>query len=128
MRNKFGVSYILIFTALLCLVPDSACLAVSSKIVRHKSSADLLKGEAEKLVIGSRGTIQLGRAAETPIEDFEDFEDVWSINSIVVSGGTVYFGTSPNGGIYKYSLNKLSKIYPLDEDNDSDEKDSDERR
>jgi hypothetical protein len=126
MRNKFGVSYILIFAALLCLVPDSACLAVSSKIVRHKSSADLLKGEAEKLVIGSRGTIQLGRAAETPIEDFEDFEDVWSINSIVVSGGTVYFGTSPNGGIYKYSLNKLSKIYPLDEDNDSDEKDSDD--
>ena len=126
MRNKFGVSYILIFTALLCLVPDSACLAVSSKIVRHKSSADLLKGEAEKLVIGSRGTIQLGRAAETPIEDFEDFEDVWSINSIVVSGGTVYFGTSPNGGIYKYSLNKLSKIYPLDEDNDPDEKDSDD--
>jgi len=127
MRNKFGVSYILIFTALLCLVSGSACLAVSSKITRHKSSADLLKGEAEKLVIGSRGTIQLGRAAETPIEDFEDFEDVWSINSIVVSGGTVYFGTSPNGGIYKYSLNKLSKIYPLDEDNDSDEKDSEDK-
>jgi hypothetical protein len=117
MRNKFGVSYILIFTALLCLVPGSVCLAVSSKIVRHASSADLLKGKAEKLVIGSRGTIQLGRAAETPVEEFEDFEDVWSINSIVVSGGTVYFGTSPNGGIYKYSLNKLSKIYPLDEDN-----------
>ena len=126
MRNKFGVSYILIFTALLFMISGSACWAVSSKITRHKSSADLLKGEAEKLVIGSRGTIQLGRAAETPIEDFEDFEDVWSINSIVVSGGTVYFGTSPNGGIYKYSLNKLSKIYPLDEDNDSDEKDSDD--
>ncbi|MDT8300373.1 MAG: hypothetical protein RQ760_02745 [Sedimentisphaerales bacterium] len=123
MRNKFGVSYILIFTALLCLVPDSACLAVSSKIVRHQSSADLLKGKAEKLVIGSRGTIQLGRAAETPIEDFEDFEDVWSINCIVVSGGTVYFGTSPNGGIYKYSLKTLSKIYPLDED-DEDNDDS----
>jgi hypothetical protein len=117
MRNKFGVSYILIFTALLCLVPGTASLAVSSKITRHKSSADLLKGKAEKLVIGSRGTIQLGRAAETPVEEFEDFEDVWSINSIVVSGGAVYFGTSPNGGIYKFSLNKLSKIYPLDEDN-----------
>lgn len=124
MRNKFGVSYILIFTALLCLVPDSACLAVTSKIVRHQSSADLLKGKAEKLVIGSRGTIQLGRAAETPIEGFEDFEDVWSINSIVVSGGAVYFGTSPNGGIYKYSLNTLSKIYPLDKDNDADKNNS----
>ena len=126
MRNKFGVSCILTFTVLLCFVSGSACLAVSSKIVRHESSADLLKGKAEGLVIGSRGTIQLGRAAETPVEEFEDFEDVWSINSIVVSGGTVYFGTSPNGGIYKYSLNKLTKIYPLDEDNDSDEKDSDD--
>jgi hypothetical protein len=80
-----------------------------------------LKGKAEGLVISSRGTIQLGRAAETPVEDFEDFEDVWSINSIVVSGGAVYFGTSPNGGIYKYSLNKLTKIYPVDEDNNPDE-------
>jgi len=117
MRNKFGVSCILILTALLCMISDSDCLAVSSKITRHASSADLLKGKAEKLVIGSRGTIQLGRAAETPVEEFEDFNDVWSINSIVVSGGAVYFGTSPNGGIYKFSLNKLSKIYPLDEDN-----------
>ena len=124
MRNKFGVSCILTFTVLLCLVQASACLAVSSKIVRHKSSADLLKGKAEGLVIDSRGTIQLGRAAETPVEEFEDFEDVWSINSIIISGGAVYFGTSPNGGIYKYSLNKLSKIYPSDEDNDPDEDDS----
>jgi hypothetical protein len=117
MRNKFGVSCILIFTALLCMISGSDCLAVSSMITRHASSADLLKGKAEKLVIGSRGTIQLGRAAETPVEEFEDFDDVWSINSIVVSGGAVYFGTSPNGSIYKFSLNKLSKIYPLDEDN-----------
>ena len=124
MRNKFGVICILIFTALLFMVPEPACLAVSSKIVRHKSSTDLLKGKAEELVIGSRGTIQLGRAAETPIEDFEDFEDVWSINSIVISGGAVYFGTSPNGGIYKYSLNKLSKIYPSDTDNKPAEKKS----
>ena len=127
MRNKFGVSCILIFTALLCMVPGSACLAVSSKIVRHQSSADLLKGKAEGLVIGSRGTIQLGRSAQTPVEEFEDFEDVWSINSIVVSGGAVYFGTSPNGGIYKYSLNKLSKIYPLDEDNDPEENDPNDK-
>ncbi len=124
MRNKFGVSCILTFTALFCLVPSSACLAVNSKIVRHESSADLLKGKAEGLVIGSRGTIQLGRAAETPVEEFEDFDDVWSINSIVISGGAVYFGTSPNGGIYKYSLNKLSKIYPSDEDNNTAENES----
>ncbi|MBN1804850.1 MAG: hypothetical protein JW837_06335 [Sedimentisphaerales bacterium] len=114
MRDKIGVICLLTFTAL-HVIPGPACLAVNSKIIRHKSSTDLLKGKAEGLVISSRGTIQLGRAAETPVEEFEGFEDVWSINSIVVSGGIIYFGTSPNGGIYKYSLNKLSKIYPLDD-------------
>jgi hypothetical protein len=72
----------------------------------------LLKGQAEDVVVSSRGTIELGRAAEVLIKEFEGFKDVWSVNTIVVSGGTVYFGTSPNGGIYKYSLNKLTKIYP----------------
>ena len=98
------------------LVLGSACLAVSSKVTRHESSADLLKGKTKDVVIGSRGTIQLGRAAEVLIENFKDFEDVWSINSIVISGGTIYFGTSPNGGIYKYSLNELKKIYPVESD------------
>ena len=113
MRNRFHRQrtrlYRVSFAALLCLVLSSASLAVSSKITRHKSSADLLKGETEDVVIGSRGTIQLGRTGEAMVEEFED---VWSINSIVESGGTVYLGTSPNGGIYKYSLGKLTKIYP----------------
>jgi hypothetical protein len=112
---KFRVNYRIILTILLCLVLSTACLAVSSKVVRHTSSSDLLKGQTEGVVIGSRGTIQLGRAAETLLEEAEDIGDVWSINSIVVSGGTVYFGTSPNGGIYKYSLNRLTKIYPQQE-------------
>jgi hypothetical protein len=111
------------------LILSSACFAVNSKVTRHTSSADLQKGQVEKVVIGSRGTIQLGRAAKPLIypmrydktlshgvKEFEGFDDVWSINCIVVSGGTVYFGTSPNGGIYKYSLNKLTKLYPQDGD------------
>ncbi len=132
MRDKFHLNCRLTFAVLVCLVLSSACSAVSSKITRHTSSSDLLKGQAEGTVIGSRGTIQLGRAAEELIEELEGFEDVWSINSMVVSGGTVYFGTSPNGGIYKYSLNKLTKIYPLESEqsqakkkpNDANEPDS----
>ena len=118
MRDKFHVNCRLTFTALLCLSLSSACLAVNTKVTRHTSSSDLLKGQSEEIVISSRGTIQLGRSAETQVEkkEFDDLGNVWSINSIVVSGGTVYFGTSPNGGIYKYSLNKLTKIYPLEED------------
>jgi len=110
MRDKFHLGCKLTFAALVCLVLSSACLAVSSKITRHTSSSDLLKGQAEGVVVSSRGTIELGQAAEVLIKEFEGFKDVWSVNTIVVSGGTVYFGTSPNGGIYKYSLNKLTKI------------------
>ena len=116
MRDKLGLNCKLIHAALLCLFLSSVCSAVSSKITRHNSSSDLLKGRAEKVVIGSRGTIQLSRAAESLIKEFKSFDDVWSINSIVLSGGTVYFGTSPNGGIYKSNLNKLTKIYPLNAD------------
>lgn len=111
---------------MLCLFFSSACLAVSSKVTRHTSSSDLVKGRTEKVVIGSRGTIQLSRAAESLIKEFKSFDDVWSINSIVISGGTVYFGTSPNGGIYKYNLNKLAKIYPLDADRAQSEKKQDD--
>ncbi len=112
MRDKSDFGSTFIFAALLCLVAGSVCSAVSSKVTRHRSSSDLLKGEAERVIIGSRGTLQLGRAAESVIKEFKDFADVWSVNSIVLSGGTIYFGTSPNGGIYKYSLNKVTKIYP----------------
>ncbi|MHC4509451.1 MAG: hypothetical protein ACYTAO_10920 [Planctomycetota bacterium] len=116
MRNKSDVVFRFIFAALLCLVLGSVCSAVSSKVTRHTSSSDLLKGKAEHIVIGSRGTIQLGRSAESVIKEFKGFADVWSVNSVVLSGGTIYFGTSPNGGIYKYSLNKVTKIYPPETD------------
>jgi len=79
-----------------------------------------LKGKVKNVVIGSRGTIELGRAARALVEEFEELEDVWSINSIVVSGGTVYFGTSPNGGIYKYSLDKLKRIYPTESETEEE--------
>ncbi|MCK4886451.1 MAG: hypothetical protein KAS96_03625 [Planctomycetes bacterium] len=86
-------------------------LAVNSQITRQSSSVDLLKGTTENVVISSQGTITLGRVRE---QIAEEFEDVWSINCIALSGSTVFVGTSPNGGIYKYSLGKLTKIYPED--------------
>lgn len=111
MNDKFHVNYtvVLLMIALLCSVLSSPSLAVTSKITRHAGSSDLLKGKIENVVVDSRGTIKLSSDWETVVDEFED---VWSINSIVVSGGTVYVGTSPNGGIYKYSLGQLTKIYP----------------
>jgi hypothetical protein len=112
MRKRSVFNFMCFSIVSLCLALSSICLAVTSKVVRHTSGADLLKGRAEKVIIGSRGTIQLGRAGETLVDRFQSFNDVWSVNSIVVSGGTVYFGTSPNGAIYKYSISRLKRIYP----------------
>jgi len=128
MRDKFCPGCKLIFAVLLGLTLSSLCSAVSSKVVRHRSSSDLLKGNVRKVVVSSRGTIQLGRAAEAMTGDFDGFADVWSINSIVADGDTIYFGTSPNGGIYKYASGKLTKIYPLEEveDEPTDEPDPEE--
>jgi outer membrane protein assembly factor BamB len=94
------------------ILSASVALAVTSKVTRQASSKDLLKGKTEGVVVTSRGTIQLGRAAKVLATEFED---VWSVNSIVVSGGTIFIGTSPNGHVYKYSLGKLTKIYPTEE-------------
>ncbi|MEE9370936.1 MAG: hypothetical protein V3W45_05630, partial [Sedimentisphaerales bacterium] len=95
-----------VFSFLLLSLFGPYCWAVTSKITRHTSAVDLLKGETEDIVVGSKGTLQLGRAAELLVGELED---VWSINSIVIKDGTVYLGTSPNGGIYEYRLGKLTK-------------------
>ena len=89
----------------------SQSLAVTSRIYRHTTGSDFLKGKAEQILISSRGTMQLGRAAERLTEPFDQ---VWSVNSIVISGGAIYFGTSPNGGIYRYDFGALTQLYPLD--------------
>ncbi len=106
-KNRRSAAAVLLSVALL----TSVASAVTSKITRHASSKDLLAGESTGVIVTSRGTIQLGRAAKTLAGEFDG---VWSVNSIVVSGGTIFLGTSPNGHIYKYSLGALSKIYPLD--------------
>ncbi len=116
---------------LLGLLAQADCLAVTSKVTRHSSSEDFLKGRTKDVVVGSEGTLQLGRAAEVIVEKFEaanakrSVSEPWSVNSIAVSGGTVYLGTSPNGGIYRYSLGKLTKIYPPESEESENTKPAD---
>ena len=66
----------LMLTAVLLACP---AWAVTSKITRQSRSKDLLQGKTEDVVISSRGTIQLGRAAKVLATEFDD---VWSVNSI----------------------------------------------
>lgn len=100
-----------LFTFAFLFFSFSPCPAVNSKVTRQNTIADFQKGKPEDVVIGSQGTLQLGRASEVPAEKIED---VWSINCIVVNDGSVFLGTSPNGEVYKYSMGKLTRIYPLE--------------
>lgn len=108
-RNWKAIAVALLSIALFA----SSGQAVTSKVTRQASSKDLLAGETDGVIVTSRGTIQLGRAAKVLASEFEN---VWSVSSIVVSGGTIFIGTSPNGNIYKYRLDKLTKIYPPEEE------------
>ena len=83
--------------------------AITSKITRQSTSKELLQGKTDGVLVTSRGNIQLGRAAKVLATELKD---AWAINSIAVSGSTVYLGTSPNGIIYKYHLDKLTRLYP----------------
>ena len=107
MRSK--TLYFSLFTFAFLFFSFSPCPAVNSKVTRQSTIADFQKGKPDDVVIGSQGTLQLGRASEVPAEKIED---VWSINCIVVSDGSVFLGTSPNGEVYKYSMGKLARIYP----------------
>ncbi|MHC4759072.1 MAG: hypothetical protein ACYTE8_10475, partial [Planctomycetota bacterium] len=119
----------------ICFIPET-CLAVTSKITRHNTYEYFSKGETKNVIIDSKGTVKLGLSAETIIEDFTktdisgDYKP-WSINSIVASSRAIYIGTSPNGGIYKYSMGRISKIYPKEDENNEEsqkETESDEEQ
>ena len=86
--------------------------AVTSQLHRHSSESDLSEGKNDNVIIDSRGTLRLGHSAEVLKEDFKN---IWSINSILTMGSTVYFSTSPNGGIFRYSFGEFTQLYPQHE-------------
>ncbi|MBN1457236.1 MAG: hypothetical protein JW912_05235, partial [Sedimentisphaerales bacterium] len=94
----------------------AACLngltfAVTSKIERHTSAEDFLKGKTDNTSVDSDGTIRLSRQAE-PIKLGKLLDNAWSINSIAAAEkNTVYLGTSPNGRIIKYKNGNAAVLY-----------------
>jgi len=119
-----------LFFLFLLFFHSADCLAVTSKVVRQSSGEQLVKGEAEDVIVSSDGTIQLGRAAEVLVGKFEQHgsdpnaggvdTQPWSINCISVGADAIYVGTSPDGGIYKYSLGELTKIYSAEPDKEDE--------
>ncbi len=121
---RLCVSVCLLVLFFLAWLPVSVCRGVTSKVTRHSSNQDFLKGEVNDVVIGSRGTIQLGRSAEVLVKQFDD---VWSINSIVVIGDEVYVGTSPNGGVYAFgAAGELKEVYSGRPGKEQQKRESDE--
>ena len=106
--TKRFIFSIAVYAVVLLLGIASVTLAVTSKVTYQNTAEELLKGRAENIIISSKGTLKLGRAWERLTKDFND---VWSINCIAASGGKIYIGTSPNGGIYRYSLGKTEPVY-----------------
>ena len=107
MRHKFCL------TVLAVLMIEVCGFAVTSKVMRQSTGAELLKGKADDVIISSEGTIKLGKSAEVLLEDFGDETQPWSINCMAVTKDGIYIGTSPDGQVFRYSKNKLVKIYPL---------------
>ena len=101
-----------LYPVFVILAAACTCSAVTSKIIRHKTFDDFSKGKLQDTIISSRGTISLAAASQVLAQDFND---VWSINSIACKDDdSVYIGTSPNGRIYKYKDGKTVCIYPPD--------------
>jgi len=103
--------------AILTGILSNASYGITTKIHRHTTASDFLAGEPNDVIISSQGTIELGPASQLLADDFED---VWSINSIAANGTTVYLGTSPNGGVYKYRMGRITRIYPEDNENQTE--------
>ncbi|MCK4998795.1 MAG: hypothetical protein KAS23_04640 [Anaerohalosphaera sp.] len=102
----------LMIAALMICCMTAASFAVTSKISRQASAADLLKGETENIIIDSDGTMRLARKfSEIDLGDLS--KSVWTINAMTTDIDlNVYLGTSPNGRIIKYSSGKSEVIYP----------------
>ncbi len=111
MKNRFHLRKTYWIAAALALVLAGPSGAVTSKIIRQTTDKELREGKSNGVVVMSPGTIQLGRAAKVLADEFEG---VWSVNSVVVNSGTAYIGTSPNGGVYQYRLGTLTKLYSAD--------------
>ncbi|MFA5423487.1 MAG: hypothetical protein WC374_06470 [Phycisphaerae bacterium] len=111
--NLFRMTGLFVF--LFCVVIASA---VTSKVTHQSTAEEFLKGEANDVMISSKGTMQLGRESERLTKDFND---VWSINCVAASGGDIYIGTSPNGGVYRCRKGKTEEIYSAVKENSKEE-------
>jgi hypothetical protein len=108
-------------TTVMCIIISgvltTAGYAVTSVIIRQKSSDDLLKGKTDGTIVDSRGVIRLAPQTEK-LNLGAQLEDVWTINTVLADKtGTIYAGTSPNGKIIRFRNGKANVLYPKESAN-----------
>ncbi|MHC4882014.1 MAG: hypothetical protein ACYTEN_07385 [Planctomycetota bacterium] len=98
--------------------------AVTSVITRHQASGDFLKGEVEKVIIDSSGTLRLApESAE--VDCGERLKDVWSIHTMYAdTDGAVYLGTGPDAKVFRNARGRCEQVYPADVEETDDGADS----
>ncbi len=107
MRNKW------LFASGIFLTASAMTLAVTTAITRHQAAADFTKGETEKIIVDSAGTLRL--AQQSTVADCGALlDDVWSVHSILADAeGVLYLGTGPDAKVIRYADGNAVQIYPL---------------
>ncbi len=110
------------FALLSIIICTAAAVAVTSKNVTIEDADKLLEGKTDSTIINSDGTIKLAPASITVTS--EEMSQAWIIHSIVADDEAVYMGTSPNGEIFKYQNEKLTKIFSPKESTQNPDKEN----
>jgi len=98
----------------LMVILAPACWAVTSVITRHRTSSDFLKGEVEKVIVDSSGTLRLAPKS-TEADCGELLKDVWSIHTMYADNdGVLYLGTGPDAKVFRYARGRCEEVYPAD--------------
>ena len=87
-------------------------LAVTTVITRHQAGTDFIKGETEKVVVDSGGTLRLAQQS-TVVDCGALLDDAWSVHSVLAdTEGVLYLGTGPDAEVIRYADGSARKIYP----------------
>lgn len=87
-------------------------MAVTSVITRHNRGDDFAKGDTDRVVVDSTGTLRLAPRTRH-VECGDLLKDVWSINCLQVDKRhALYLGTSPNGTVIRILNDQAVQVYP----------------
>lgn len=98
--------------------------AVTSVMTRHQTSGDFLKGEIEKIMIDSAGSLRLA-PENAEVDCGTLLGGVWSIHTMYTDkDGALYLGTGPNAKVLRYAQGHCEQVYPFETETSSGDVDA----